>query len=334
MTKESRWRKILWLEHVLWVLGTWTLLADRPGGHRGGTAAWQIRFCGSALVSRMETLTGGKVEVRTVSVGWFSLNATVKGLVVHGKEPRDTEPLFTVEQAKIGLRIDSFWGRRVRSEELILQQPRFHLRVEKDGTSNLPTLPRTTTARKPLNQTLLDLHIGHLQITDGWLLYNNVRKLVAVEGGELGFNVTLAGTPTSPVYLGTLDWDSIELARRRDVPVPANLSAKFSLDKEGFAVEQAILDVGRSHVDLEAKMPDLSELNLTYRYRGWLDLLDLRETFRTPEIPLGRIDLRGDGRLANGIVLGKGSFAGDNITLGFQDFHSANLIQPFQLRAG
>ena len=26
MTKESRWRKILWVEHLLWVLGTWTLL--------------------------------------------------------------------------------------------------------------------------------------------------------------------------------------------------------------------------------------------------------------------------------------------------------------------
>ena len=27
MTTESRWRKIRWLEHLLWVLGTWTLLA-------------------------------------------------------------------------------------------------------------------------------------------------------------------------------------------------------------------------------------------------------------------------------------------------------------------
>ena len=325
MTKESRWRKILWLEHVLWVLGTWTLLAIALAAIAvySGLANPLLR---RALVSRMETLTGGEVEARTVSIGWFSLDATVRGLVVHGKEPSGTEPLFAVEQAKIGLRIDSFWGRKVSLRELILQQPRFHVRVEKDGTSNVPAIARSTTGpRNPLQQTLLDLHIGHLQITDGWLLYNNVRKLVAVEGGELGLNVTLAGTPASPVYRGTLDWDSVELARRHDVPVPANLSAKFSLDKEGFAVEQAILDVGRSHFDMEAKMPDLSEFNLTYRYRGWLDLLDLREAFRTPEIPLGRVDLRGGGQVANGSVLGKGSFAGDNITLGFQDFHSANL---------
>ena len=325
MTKELRLRKILWLEHVLWLLGTWTLLAFALAAIAvySGLANPLLR---RALVSRMETLTGGKVEVRTVSIGWFSLDATVRGLVVHGKEPRGTAPLFAVEQAKIGLRIDSLWGRKVSLRELILQQPRFHVRVEKGGTSNLPVIAwSTTSARKPLQQTLLDLHVGHLQITDGWLLYNNVRKLVVVEGGELGLNVTLAGTPASPVYRGTLDWDSVALARRHDVPVPANLSAKFSLDQEGFAVEQAILQVGRSHFDMQANMPDLSEFNLTYRYRGWLDLLDLREALRTPEIPLGRVDLRGEGQVTNGSVLGKGSFAGDNITLGFQDFHSANL---------
>jgi len=324
MTIETRRQKILWLEHVLWVLGTWTLLAVALAAIAvySGLANPLLR---RALVSRLETLTGGKVEVRTVSVGWFSLDANIRGLVVHGKEPGDTEPLFTVEQAKIGLRIDSFWGRRISLKELILQQPRFHVRVEKDGTNNLPTLPHPTTPRKPLNETLLNLHVGHVKIEDGWVLYNNVRKLVAVEGGDLRFNMTLAGTPECPLYLGTLGWDSIELARRRDVPVPANLSAKFSLDKEGLTIEQGILDLGRSHIDLQAKMPNLSEPNLTYRYRAWVDLLDLREAFRTPEIPLGRVDVRGEGAVSNGTISGNGSFAGDNITLSFEDFHSANL---------
>jgi len=89
MTKESRLRRILWLEHVLWVLGTWTLLAMALAAIAvySGLANPLLR---RALVSRMETLTGGQVEVRTVSIGWFSLDATVRGLVVHGKEPSGT----------------------------------------------------------------------------------------------------------------------------------------------------------------------------------------------------------------------------------------------------
>ncbi len=325
MTKESRRQKIRWLEHVLWVLGTWTVLG----------LALVIIAVGSGmanpllrrlLIQRMETLTGAKVEIRTVAVGWFSLDATVNGLIIHGTEPKDTEPLASVEQAKIGLRIDSFWGRRVSLRELILQSPRIHLRVEKNGTNNLPTLKRTTKSNEPLQETLLKLHVGHLQIDDGWILYNNVKSLVAVEGADLRLDIALGGTTEKPLYLGLLNWDSVEFGRRRDVPVPANLSAKFSLSNQGLTIEQGILDVGRSHLDLQASMPDLEALAFTYRYRAWLDLLDLREAFRTPEVPLGRIDLRGEGAIGGGKVTGKGSFAGDNVTLGFTDFHSANLI--------
>ena len=224
----------------------------------------------------------------------------------------------------MGLRIDSFWGRRVGLNDLILEQPRLHVRVEKDGTNNLPTLP-ASKSKEPGLQRLLDLHVHHVEIKDGWILYNNVKSLIGVEGGELQFTVDLGGSAEKPVYLGALDWQSIELARRRDVPVPANVTAKFTLRRDGFSVEQAVVDVGRSHVDLQAETKDLVTPRWSYKYRAWLDLLDLRETFRTPEVPLGRVDLRGEGTIENGTILGKGSFAGDNITLGFIDFHSANL---------
>ncbi|MGB7846222.1 MAG: translocation/assembly module TamB domain-containing protein [Candidatus Acidiferrum sp.] len=323
MTKESRWRKILWLEHLLWVLGTWTLLliALAVIALGSGLANPLLR---RILISRMETLTGARVEIRTISVGWFSLNATINGLVVHGKEPSDTEPLLTVEQARVGLRIDSFWGRRVGLNDLILQQPHLHMRVEKEGRNNLPALP-TSNSKTPELQRLLDLHVNHVEIKDGWILYNSVKSLVGVEGGELQLTVDLGGPAEQPVYLGALNWQSIELVRRRDIPVPANVYAKFSLRRHGFSVDQAVIDAGRSHVDLQAETQDLAAPQWTYKYRAWLDLLDIRETFRTPEVPLGRIDLRGDGTMERGNILGKGSFAADNITLGFLDFHSANL---------
>lgn len=324
MTKESRWRKILWLEHLLWVLGTWTLLGIALAiiAVGSGLANPLLR---RILIHRVEALTGARVEIRTVSVGWFSLNATVRGLVVHGTEPASTEPLFSVEQARVGLRIDSFWGRRVGLNDLILEKPQLHVRVEKDGTNNLPRLPQTAASNRPLEERLIALRAHHLEIKDGWILHNNVKTLVALEGGDLQFTVDLGGSADRPLYLGTLDWQSIELARRRDVPVPANVSAKFVLSHDGFTIEQAVADVGRSHVDLEAEAKDLSAPQWTYRYRAWLDLLDLREAFRTPEVPLGRVDLRGEGTFADGQILGRGSYAGDNITLGFLDFHSANL---------
>jgi len=322
MTKESRWRKILWLEHLLWVLGTWMLLLLALAGIAVGSGLANP-LLRRILIHRMETLTGMHVEIRTVSVGWFSLNVTINGLVIHGKEPADTEPLFSVEQARMGLRIDSFWGRRVGLNDLVLQEPRLHIRTEKRG-GNVPSLPRGGSNR-PTQQELIDLRVRHVQIKNGWVLFNNVKSLVAFQGGDLQLRVDLSGTPEQPLYLGTLDWQSIELARRRDIPVPANISAKFSLGRDGFSVEQAVIDLGRSHVDLQASTKDLSAFRWTYRYRAWLDLLDIREAFRTPEVPLGRIDIRGEGAIENGAMLGKGSYSADNVTLGFEDFHAANL---------
>src|SRR5208283_1243613 len=145
-----------WLEHLLWVLGTWSILALALAviAVGSGLANPLLR---RALIDRLESLTGGHVEIRTVAVGWFSLDATVNGLVIHGTEPKDTEPLASVEQAKIGLRIDSFWGRRVSVKELVIESPRIHVRVEKNGTNNLPTLRRSTKSNQPLEETLLKL---------------------------------------------------------------------------------------------------------------------------------------------------------------------------------
>jgi translocation and assembly module TamB len=323
MTKESRWRKILWVEHLLWVLGTWTLLGLALAiiAVGSGLANPLLR---RVLINRIQRLTGAHVEIRTVTVGWFSLNATINGLVVHGKEPADTEPLFSVEQARVGLRIDSFWGRRVALNDLVLEQPRWHVLMKKDGSSNLPALPESKSP-EPALARLLDLRVHHLEIRDGWMLYNDVKSLVAVEGGDLQFTLDLGGPAERPVYLGTLDWQSIVLARRKDMPVPANVNAKFTVRHDGFTLQQAVVDLGRSHLDLQAETKDLVSPLWSYKYRAWVDLLDLREAFRTPEVPLGRVDVRGEGTMEKGTILGKGNFAGDNITLEFLDFHSANL---------
>ena len=51
--------------------------------------------------------------------------------MIHGREPAGTEPLFSAEEVHAGLRMDSFWGRKVSLDALFVQQPRIHVRVKK-----------------------------------------------------------------------------------------------------------------------------------------------------------------------------------------------------------
>jgi len=67
------------------------------------------------------------------------------------------------------------------------------------------------------------------------------------------------------------------------------------------------------------------ESTVEFRYRGWVDLLDFRETLREPMVPTGRVDLRGEGHFAGGQFKGNGSYSGQNIALPYEIFHATGL---------
>ena len=323
MTQETRKRKWRWLRHVAWVLGAKIFLI----------AAGLTIFFGSGLgnpilqrflVRRLAAVTGGRVELRSLSVQWLSLRATLQGLVIHGREPAGTEPLFAAEEVQAGLRVDSFWGRKISLNEVFVQQPHIHIRIEKNGATNIPSPPRSS-ATKPLRETLLHLRLRGVKLENGWILYNDVKTPMAVEGGELRFDLDAGGTPEHPLYLGTLDWQSIRLTAQRFRPVSANLSARFTFWRDGFALEQGVLSAGRSHIDAEAEMASFTEPKWTFRYRGWLNLLDIRETFRSPLTPTGRVDVRGEGGFAGGQVRGSGEYSGHDIKLSYDIFRASGL---------
>ena len=324
MTQETRRRKWRWLRHVAWVLGAKIFLI----------VTGLIIFFGSGagnpllsrlLVSRLERMTGGKVELRALSIRWFAMRATIKGLVIHGREPAGTEPFFTAEEVQAGLRIDSFWGRRISLNELVVQQPHVHIRVEKNGTTNVPEPPRPASINKPLRDTLFELRIRRLLLADGWLLYNDTKTPITVHGGELRFGLDAGGTLEHPLYLGNLDWQTMQFTSKRYKPLPVGLTAKFTLWHDGFTLEQGVLSAGHSHLDAQAEMNGFSNPQWNFRYRGWVDLLDFRETLREPMVPTGRVDVRGEGQLAGGQFKGNGSYSGQDIALPYDIFHATGL---------
>ncbi len=324
MTLETRRRKWRWLRHVAWVLGIKIALI----------VAGVVIFFGSGAgtplirrfaVRRLEAITGGKVEVRAISIRWLSLEATLKGLVIHGREPAGTEALFAAEEIRAGLRVDSFWGRRVSLNDLLVRDPMVHFRIEPDGSTNVP-VPQPSLGKKPSLETLFDLHVRRVQIENGWILYNDVRTPLAVEGGDLHFALNAGGTLDHPLYLGTLDWQSMQFTAKRFLPIPVSISARFTVSRDTFTIEQGVVNAARSHVDGFAEVRDFANPKWTFRYRGWVNLLDLRENLRSAETPTGRADVHGEATYAGGQFRGTGNYSGQDITLSYQPiFHAAGL---------
>jgi len=88
MTKESRLKKILWLEHVIWVLSTWTLLGVALFHHQTlvvaiaglvAITAYQLAFTGFKYHCLVNGVAGTEYTLRfknvwtgAVDSSWFN----------------------------------------------------------------------------------------------------------------------------------------------------------------------------------------------------------------------------------------------------------------------
>ncbi|HEY2821752.1 MAG TPA: translocation/assembly module TamB domain-containing protein [Candidatus Acidoferrum sp.] len=323
MTERRRHPIWAWIIHTPWVLAVLCILAV-VGFFGSGAGNPLIR---RLVIQRVESITGRDVEVRTVSIRWLAMGVTLKGLVIRGNEPTSTEPLFSAEEVRVGLRVDSFWGRKVSLNDLLLRQPRVHLRVEKNGASNVPMLNLAPGGQQgKFGDTVFGMRVQHVRIDDGWILYNDVKTPMAVEGGDLQFVIDLGGTHARPVYTGTFDWKSFQFTSNSFWPIPVSVTSTFTLTPDGFTIEQASVEAKRSHFDGHIEMTNFEKPKWSFRYRGWVNLLDLRESLRSAETPTGLVDVRGDATYADGKFNGTGSYAGSEITLTYLPiFHASGL---------
>lgn len=317
MKRQGRHPIWTWMIHTPWVLAVLALVIFFGSGAGNPIIT---RF----IVNRIQRATGARVELQAISIQWLSLRATLYGVALHGKEPPGTEALFAADEIVADVKVESFWGRKFSLQQLLLRHPRIHVRVARDGTSNLPSAPRAAN-RKPLSQTFFSLRVQKISISDGWLLYNDVRSPLAAQGNRFQFSLYASGPVDNRLYTGSLDWDSVQLAFRRFLPVPVSISTKFSFAPDAARIEQAVIAAGRSRLDAQAELRDFSQLNGTYRYRGWLDLLDIRDVFRSPYVPSGNVDLRGEGAFARGEISGTGGYNAHGIALRLDDFHAGGI---------
>ncbi len=321
MKRESRHPIWSWVIHTPWVLAVIALLSVIAFFGSGAGNPFLRRL----IVHRIEAMTGGRAQLDALSIRWLSLQFTLKGLTIHGREPAGTEPLFSAEEVRAALRIDSFWGRKISLNELLVEQPHIHIRVDKNGSTNVPAPPRSTSASKPLRETLFGLRIRRVKLQNGWILYNDLQTLLATEGSDLQLALDAGGSPGHPLYLGSLDWQSVRFTATPNLLPPLNISAKFTLWHEGFTLDQGVFSTSHSHIDAQAQMDGFTQPKWTFRYRGWLDLLDVRETFRAPLTPAGRVDVHGEGSFTAGQLTGTGSYFAHDINLTYDIFHAGGL---------
>src|SRR2546426_12477272 len=109
MKRNTRHPIWSWIIHTPWVLAVLGILSVIAFFGSGAGNPLLTRL----ITHRLEIMTGGRVELRSLSIQWLAMRATLKGLVIHGKEPAGAEPLFSAERSeerRVGKECRSRWS--------------------------------------------------------------------------------------------------------------------------------------------------------------------------------------------------------------------------------
>lgn len=291
------------------------------------------RWARRAIVEQLEKTTGARVELGNFQFGWRSLRARLDKLTLHGREQAGTPPLFHAEHLQVELRVESFWGRKISLGSVEMSHFSAHIRVERDGSTNIPG-PRTPVGPgKPPVQSLFDLKIARLRLDDGEILWNDTRVPLAAEGGNFEFAMEYVAEAGHPVYLGRMSWQKFTLAARRYLPFASDLSARFTLRPDSFSLTQLQWKIPHSEIDAQANLAGFSQSAWSFRYRGQLDFEDLRSILRKPHTPAGHVEFTGDGRYAGQKMSVTGRYTAGEIVMKYQWFHPGSISSRGSYRA-
>src|ERR1700691_172072 len=116
------------------------------------------------IVEELQETTGARVELGNFHFGWRLLSARFDGLTLHGREPAGTPPLFHADLLQVDIHVESFWRRNISLKSVDMSQFSAHVRVEKDGSTNIPGPKAPAMPAGPSVQSLFDLKIAQLRL--------------------------------------------------------------------------------------------------------------------------------------------------------------------------
>jgi len=277
------------------------------------------------VVQQLEQRTGARVKLGAFHLHLLRLRIDMDDLTLHGTEAAGMPPLFHAAHVNLQIHIISFWGKQISLEELFLDLPQVAVRFDKNGGSNLPA-PKLRGGNHPWRETLFSLRIGNLTLKNGSAIINDRRIPLEVQGQNLEFTLRLdAPAPGAESYIGSIRCQHVAVAERHDVPFRFDISAKFTLHRDAFELDELVWTLPHSELNLRAELPSFSRPDWNLRYRGRLSLGDLRVIFRQPTTPDGIADFSGQARYAAGEWTASGHYDGHDISMPYQWFHARGM---------
>ena len=245
------------------------------------------------VVAELQHATGGKVEIESFTWKLSTLHFEIRNLTIHGREAANEAPYAHADHISVGVRIVSFFSRKVSLEKVDVDGAIFHLMVYPDGSTNQPS-PQTARSNGAAGEEgtdLFDLAIKETTVNNGTLILNQERIPFSLAGKEISAGMTYV--PSEKAYDGHLDLTPIRITYSNTDPVQADLHANFLLREKEIAIKSLKISGKTSQVEANGTVRNYNNPEIALQYQGSLDLLEIARQARVAELRGGRADLTG-----------------------------------------
>jgi translocation and assembly module TamB len=203
--------------------------------------------------------------------------------------------------------------------------PSVDIQLARDGSSNVPSPSTPQTPGKPIRERIFEVVVRKLRLDDGEILFNDKRIPLIAQGGRMDLAVDYSDLEDHRMYIGDFNWQGVDISAKRYLPFASSLMVRFTLEPNSVTVTQLLLDLPHTSLDTQFVMTDFVNPAWKFRYRGHLDLQDVRAILRKGKVPSGVVDFTGNGDMSGGKIQVSGGYSAGGITLRDPWFHTGGM---------
>ena len=241
---------------------------------------WFRNYAREQIVAGIEDGLGGRVEVGSFDFDAGQLRATVRNLVVHGREPANAAPFLRVSSATVQVRLLTRLNRLVDISNLAVEKPEANIIMLADGSTNLPT-PRDQTPSKnsPL-KTVVDLAIGHFDLDHGSVALE--QQKIPLNAHVNNLRAQLAYNLLAQTYQGKISFAPVYVVAAKNTPVTVNVSLPLTIGSDRIELHQASISTAASTLSIDGTFENVKSPRVDARIHGSIALADVKNAGDVP----------------------------------------------------
>ena len=290
---------------LLWSAGSLLLLIlilIAGGAYYTTTADFQRRV-GGEVVKVLEDSTGGRVELRRISFDLWHLAIEADGLVIHGTEAPDQMPYLSADKILLRVRIHTFLSHTVGKgaqshiglNYLRVEQPHFHLIIDKNGKTNQPVPKHPAPSTEPIQNTLLDLQAGKVELANGLAVVND--RAIPFDMAAEDFNVEIHYIASADHYGMSLDLANLRTKISNQPEVQSKLHLTAELGRDMAELKSFDFNTGSStHLTANALLQHFNKPEWQANATGGIELKQLGMLTGVEGFTAGTVELDVHGR--------------------------------------